>query len=210
MSDVLQELKEIMIDDSFKISLALVERVHIAEDLTSLRVECLTMPDSYSIIAEVGSDAIGGGSITLPNKDDLVLIAFTDEDQKAVIIKRLYSNDDKLPKQAVTGDTVLESLVTKKLWLSSKNRINLSKDDVEPTENLVLGQIFKAFASDLLTIQSTQLQSNSEHAHVGNLGAIVTPNDKATDDLTAKADIDQLKASPIDNSEILSDLSYTS
>jgi len=209
MSDVLQELREMMIDDSFKISLALIERVHIADDLTHLRAECLTLPDSYHIIAEIGSDSVGGRSITLPNKDDLVLIAFTDEDQKAVILKSLYSNSDKIPKQAITGDTVLESLITKKLWLSSKNRINLSESDAEPTENLVFGQIFKSFASDLLTIISTKFDNSSQHTHIGNLGIKTTPTDKAVDDQTSKADIDQLKSSPIDNGEILSELSYT-
>lgn len=206
---VLEEMRAALSDDSFKISLATIEQVHISKDRSFLRAECRTVPDNYPIIAEIASDAVGGSSITIPNKNDLVLVAFSDEDQKAVVIKRLYSEEDKIPKQAVTGDTVLESLASKKLWLSSQNRINLSKNDQEPTENIVLGQVFKTFANSLLTTIATKYDNSSKHTHIGNLGIKTTPTDKAVQDTASKEEINALKASPIGDDAILSDLAYT-
>jgi len=208
MSDVLQEMRSLFKDNNFKITLALIEKVHIAADRSFVRAECTTLPDSLKIIADVSSDSVGSQSITLPNKDDLVLVAFTD-DNFPVVLTKLFSESDKIPQNAVTGDTVLRSLIGKKTWITSDTRINLSQNDTIPTENLVLGQVFKTFADDLLTLLATKFDNDSVHKHIGNLGVFTTPTDKATDDQTSKSDVEDLASSPIGDDAILSDLAFT-
>jgi len=208
MSDAFTELSELFRDKNFKLTLALVERVFIAPDSSFLRAECKTLPDLYTVIAEVTTDSIGGQSITLPNKDDLVLLGFTD-DFRPIVLNKLFSETDKIPGTALTGDSVFQALTAKKAWVTSDTRINLSKGEVEPTENLVLGQQFKTFADNLLTILSTRADNSSLHKHIGNMGIITSPTDKAADDQTSKADLETLQSSPIGDDAILSNLSYT-
>ena len=62
-------------------------------------------------------------------------------------------------------------------------------------ENMVLGQVFKA-------LMSSTLQDIAVHKHIGNMGYLTSPPDNA-------ADFEALKASPVDDEGVLSDIAFT-
>jgi hypothetical protein len=78
--------------------------------------------------------------------------------------------------------------------------VYLSKDKMQfgskaSSENMVLGQVFKDFAKQLLSALAVE-------THIGNLGY-------ATDVPINKADYEALKASPIEDEAVLSDIAFT-
>lgn len=195
----LETLRHIFKDDRLHIALSVVKKVSMAADKSVLRVLISILPEQREIVARMTWSAVGesAGFFSFPNVGDLVLTAMAEGDESsAFVISRLTSKTDKIPATAVTGDMVAKALAGKKLWLTSDTRINLSKGDTEPTENLVLGQVFK-------TMMSTLLQALSVETH------ICMPPGYSSLPPDNKADYLALKSSPVDNEDVLSDVSFT-
>lgn len=194
----LELIRQIVADNRLHIMLALVSRVAVASDRSICRVEVLVLPEKRPLIATMTWDAVGAGAgfYMLPQVNDMVLVGQAEgDDDQAFVMRRLSSEDDKIPATAITGDMVAKALAGKKLWLTSDTRINISKGDAAPNENLVLGQVLKSVLSDFMA-------KYIAHKHMGNLGFFTAPPDNAAD-VTAK------KADPVDNSKILSDIAFT-
>lgn len=207
-----QEIKEILKDDSLHVCVGQVKTLHIASDRSFLKLTVMVFPEQRNIIATMTWDAVGpdSGDIVFPAIDDMVLIAQANgDDDQAYVIKRLTSKVDKIPQIALDGSKVQRTLPGKKFWNVSDTRINLSRGETEPTENLVLGQIFKQFASELLATLKTHSQNDADHKHIGNLGFFSFKPDLESEFLSRKEEYDTLKTSPIDDEAVLSDLSFT-
>jgi len=209
---MIEDIKKILKDDSVHICVGKVLKLYVAEDRSYLKILASIFPEERQIVATMSWEAVGpeAGEFTFPVQEDMVLIAQVEgDDDQAYVIKRLTSRADKIPQAALNGDTVKKTIAGKKYWNISDTRINLSRGDVEPTENVVLGQIFKKFCEDLIEIHKNHAQNDSEHLHMGNLGYLVGESTKKDDLLNRKTEYDTLKQSPISDSKILSDLSFT-
>ena len=208
----LQDLKRILQDDKLWVYLGIIQGLVVAEDRSYLKVKVETLPEQRVIVATMSWDAVGpdSGEFEFPSPGDVVLLVNVDgDDDQAYVIKRLASRTDKIPAAAASGDKVSRALAGKKYWNVSDTRINLARGDDEPTENLVLGQVFKQFAIDLLTELSKQAQEDADHRHIGNLGYFTFVPDKKPQYEENKAKYDELKGSPIQDQAILSDLGFT-
>jgi hypothetical protein len=195
----LEALRGILGDDRLWIALGLITRVELASDRSVCRVLVSILPEQREIMARMTWEDVGpdAGWVSLPSANDLVLVAMAEGDEEsAYVIKRLSSKEDKIPVQAVDGDTAIVTKSGKKLWLTSATRINLSGSADQPTENLVLGQVFKELMADFL-------QAVAVHTHVSSApGFITSPPTNATD-------FASLKASPVQDEAVLSALSFT-
>ena len=193
-SSMLEELREVFKDDRLHMTLALVKQLEVAADRSVLRVKCTVLPDNHSIIAKMSWDAVGpeAGVFQFPSVNDLVIVAYMDGDvDQAFIVRRCTSKEDKLPLQAVDGHLVLKGLAGKKTYLVSDTLINLTRGG-EGDEQNMLGNTFKAAYSEHLEIDSL-------HDHIGNMGYNTTPPNQTLDYLA-------IKASPVDDDLMLSDL----
>lgn len=206
------DLKEILKDDRLYIYLGIIRRLHLASDKAYLKVEIETIPEQRKIISTVTWENVGpeSGDFEFPSVGDLCIICNVEgDDDQSYVIKRLSSRQDKIPNTALSGDKVNRALSGKKFWITSDSRLNLSRGDSEPMENLVLGQVFKAFASSLLTSLATFAQNAADHVHIDSLGYLVSKTTIESDFLARKSEYDTLKSSPIEDQAILSDLSFT-
>jgi hypothetical protein len=206
------DLKEILKDDRLYLYLGIIRRLHLAQDRSYLKVEVETIPDQRKIISTMTWENVGPGSgeFEFPSVGDLCLVCNVEgDDDQSYVIRRMTSRADKIPNTAITGNKVHKALAGKKFWITSDSRLNLSRGDSEPTENLVLGQVFKAFASSLLASLATFAQNAADHVHIDSLGYLTTKPTIESEFLARKGEYDTLKASPIDNEAILSDLSFT-
>jgi uncharacterized protein involved in type VI secretion and phage assembly len=223
---MLEDLKQILKDDSLHLFLGQIKRLHLAGDRSYLKVEVNVWPEDRSIIAEMSWDSVGpeSGFYAFPAVGDAVLCCSAEGDaDQSYVIKRLSSRADKIPNTATSGDTVLRALSGKKEWLTSDTRVNVSRGDTEPTENLVLGQRMKTTYSDHLGKLITYLEKVidymskfEQHKHIGNAGFYTVVPDNASDVAalrseleTLKTETNSLKSSKVDNEFILSDLSFT-
>jgi hypothetical protein len=207
-----QEIKDMLQDERLHICVGQIKKLHIASDRSYLKVTVMVFPEQRNIIATMTWDAVGpdSGDIVFPSVDDMVLIAQAEGDNdQAYVIKRLTSKVDKIPQIAINGDKVQRTLTGKKFWNISDIRINLSRGETEPTENLVLGQVFKDMMSSLLESLKTNAQNDADHKHIGNLGYLTFKPDLESEFLSRKGEYDTLKTSPIDDEAVLSDLSFT-
>lgn len=206
---ILGELRTIFKDTTLHLSLGTIKKLHVAEDRSFLKCTVEVFPDQRQVIARMTWQSVGPetGFYEFPSAGDLVLIGFTDNEDYAFIIACLSSEEDKIPKNAIDGDAVLKA--KKKLWLTSADRINLSKGDSIPSENLVLGQVFKSFMSDILSKLNTILDHVIAHQHIGNMGYLTSAPTNSVDFTNDKAGVTAKKANPIDNGAILSDVSFT-
>lgn len=205
-------LKELLKDDRLHIGMAIIKKLHLAEDFSYLKVSMDVLPELREIVATMTWESVGpeSGDYEFPSPGDLVLFAQAEgDDDNAYVIKRMSSRADKIPQSAITGDKVHKAKPGKKYWNISDTKIFLSKSDAEPTENLVLGQVFKSFAQDCLEVLKSHAMLDSTHTHNGNLGFVTGPPTEAADYEDIEADYDDLKASPIDDDLILSELAYT-
>lgn len=223
---MLEEFKELLQDDALHLFIAKIKKLHLASDNSFLRVEVEVWPEQRIIMCDMTWDHVGpnSGFYNFPNVGDLVIGASAEgEVDQSFILKRLSSSEDTIPKTALTGDSVLKTIDGKKLWLTSDTRVNLSKGDTEPNENVVLGQRFKATYSDHLSklitcIEKivTQIDHTISHDHIGNLGFQTggvrnpAPMNAIKGELnTLKGEINTLKSSKVDNEFILSDMTFT-
>ena len=90
------------------------------------------------------------------------------------------------------GETILYDAYGHIVYLSETKMQFGSKTSAE---NMVLGQVFKA-------PMSSTLQDIAVHKHIGNMGYLTSPPDNA-------ADFEALKASPVDDEGVLSDIAFT-
>lgn len=224
--DALQDLKQILKDPQESIMVGVVTELDLAQDRSVLRAAVSTWPDDQEIIARVTWDAIGpdSGILQFPQVGDLVVIELPNKNEdSAILTRRLSSKVDKIPLSAKDSSLVMRSLVGKKSWLTSDTRINLSRGDTEPTENLVIGQKFKAtYISHLEKLVELveklviQRETDSTHNHIGIFGVPVNvpiqsgvmAAEKADLELI-KADIEAIKADDVESEDILSDVAFT-
>lgn len=190
--------KQVLGTDGVNIGIGQIKKLMMASDRSVLRVLVSVFPEQREIICRMTWDAVGpeAGFFTLPSVGDLVLIAVADrEEELPFVISRLTSKEDKIPTNAADGHSVLKALAGKAVWITSDTKINLSAGDSAPTENVVLGQVFKSFMTDLLDYIIN-------HTHIGNQGYSTSPPENASDFTSIKSD-------PIENDNILSDLAFT-
>ena len=192
----LEILKEILQSDKLDVRLALVEDLSVANDRSELFVTVELLPEEQPINAKMSWDHVGpdAGIFQFPSKNDL-LVAFAEgHEDEAYIIRRLTSEEDNIPIQAVNGHLVMKARAGTKTFLNSDTEINLTRENAG-NERLVLGDTFKAAYSEHLDI-------DAQHYHIGNLGYNTAPPTQAPDYQT-------IKASPVDDDGILSDLAKT-
>ena len=207
----LNELIAIMREDQTHISLARVKKLFVAEDRSSLKVQLELMPEGREVIGRVTWDKVGdnSGDFKFPVAEDICLVAFAHGDEnQCYVLKWLTNDEDTIPEQVMTGDSASISMPTKKNWFCSDTRINLARSKDEPVENMVLGQVFKTFMTDLLTKIEALEDLIKIHTHVGNMGAETSPPSNAADITANKEEITALKESPIGDDLILSDLIF--
>ena len=208
----LEEFRQMMRDDSLHIAFGLIKVLHLAKDRSFLKVRVSIFPEERDIIARMSWDAVGpeSGIFQFPVPNDMVLVAMTEgDDDQAVIIRRLTSQVDKIPLNATFGHLVLKSLKGKKVYLTSDTRVNLSKGDTDPTENIVLGQVFKTLMSDILAEFRKLIDEMKLETHTGNLGFSTGIPDNAANYETSGVVFDNKKSSPVDDEAVLSALSFT-
>ena len=199
MSSQLEELRQMLAPDKDSISFGEIKALHLARDRTVLNVNVSILPEEREIVARMTWDAVGkdAGIFHFPKIGDFVLVAFPDNDvDSAVVIRRLTNLDDTIPPNATSGDLVVKSREGENLWLTGQKRVNITKGDAAPDENLVLGKQLKALMQQLL-------QTLSQETHVcGPPGYNSSPPNQA-------ADYNNMKASPVDDDAMLSDVSFT-
>lgn len=209
---LLEEIREMMKDNSLHVAIAKIKALNIAGDGSVLNVEAEILPDEREIVARMTWECVGpeSGFFCFPAVEDLVLVAFTENEDQAFVIRRMTSKADKIPETAKDSSMVMKALAGKRVWITSDNKILLSKGDTEPTENLVLGQVFKTFMADYITEIKTLIEAMKVETHLGALPGFPTgvPINAATYE-TQKLAIDALKTGKIDSEDILSDISFT-
>lgn len=148
----LEGLKAILSDDRTSIAIGKIQKVEVLEDFSVARAQVTVFPEEYEVIAKCTFPHanMGGGWFTLPNMNDLVLLAFANKDE-VYIIGYLSSKEDLIPKNIKDGRTVFKASPTKILELASDTKGLLSKGnpDAPPTEPLVLGNILKTMFTQL-------------------------------------------------------------
>lgn len=195
--------RQLFADTRTHISIAKIVKLDLLTDRSELRCEIEIWPEKVGAIARLTWDQVGpnSGVFGFPNVNDLVLVAAADGNfDQLFVIRRLTSNEDKIPLQATDGSTTIKSLDGKKVKIHSDTRINLGRQNsdtnAEIDQNLVLGQVFK-------THQSKYLSDVSVHRHLcmppGYFS--VVPNNAG--EYTNERD------NVIDNEAILSDLVFT-
>lgn len=208
----LSSLKEYFKDDRDHISIGLIKKLDLASDNSNLKVLVSIFPEQREFVAKMTWETVGSGSgyFQFPSVNDLVLVAFANGDvNQCFVIKRLTSKEDKIPIQAVGGDSALISLGGKRAWICSDNKIFLAKGSAVPTEPIVLGNVLKTLLSDIIGKISEMNDKISTHKHIGNLGFPTGAPDNATNFIDFKSHFDGKKASPVDDNVMLSDLAFT-
>lgn len=191
----LEALREIFRDERVWIALGIIKKLDLATDNSVLWAEVSILPEERTIVTRMTWDDTGAnaGIYSFPQVNDLVLVGFAEGDEEnAFILRRLSTKEDKIPVQAVEGDIAVVAKSGKKIWITSAEKVYLSKSDTAPTENFVLGQVFKQLMSDFL-------QEVATHTHTSG-----PPGSPTSPPLTA-AQFTALKASPVQDEAILSD-----
>ena len=212
----LEDLRQMLAPDKVYFAIAKVTRIHMVSDRSSLRCDCeiLNEGEERSVLARVASPIVGpnSGDFQRPAINDMVLIAFVDADPDlAFIFARLTSKEDTLPVNSDAGDRVIKSLGGKNVWITGQNKVNITKTDAIPDQNLVLGQVFKKFASDLIDRIKDALDILAVETHTSTMpGFPTSPPTQAAQYTALKGQLDSLKNSPIVDEAILSSYAYTS
>lgn len=194
----LELLRSVFKDKRVHIALGKITKIAIASDRSMVRAWVSIFPEQREIITRMTWEAVGpeAGIFMLPNPNDLVLVGFVDgDDDHAFVLKRITSQEDKIPIKVLDGDIVVKSLQQKKVWMTSDSKILLSRGEKEPSEPLVLGLIFKQMMSELL-------EALSVHKHVGNLGYTTTIPDNSQK-------YNSIRSENVDNEKVLSDICFT-
>jgi len=144
----LEDLKAIFEDTRTYFGIGKIVELSPADDNAYLHVVIELYPEEVEVVCRMAWEATGkeAGIFQFPVVDDLVMVCFIDGDEdQAYIIRRLTSKEDKIPAKAMDGHTVIKALSGKEAWITSDEKINLSKEDTSPTEAVVLGNILKTF-----------------------------------------------------------------
>ncbi len=171
-------LREIFKDERLHVGLALVDKVTVADDLTSVAVECSLLPENRKIVVVETWESVGEGTCNgdIPDVKDLLVVVMADGDpDRAYSIRRLSTHEEKLPEQIKDGHYVLKAKPGKKLYLASDTKVvigkGLSPDSLEP---LVLGLAMVQALNDVITqIKALSDAVKSGPVGIGNLGAPV-------------------------------------
>lgn len=207
MATDLEFLREVLSDNRMHLSLALVEKVETLDDGSLARCQVKTLPAELELVATVTWDACsaGGGTFTLPDVKDLVLVAFTSPDE-AFVVRRLSSKEDKVPAPVKDGHTVIKAKDGKKVLVGKSG-------DSEPDEPMVLGNVAKSCLNDVFTKLDTLLTKLISGPLVicgspGSAGSTFPA--LATDLGTIKTELATLKSQYLDtaNSNILSQTAF--
>lgn len=194
----LEQLRQIFRDGRVHLAIGVITQLELAGDRSTLYAKVRIFPENNEVVAQMTWEQVGpdAGIFGFPVVNDMVLVGNADGDSDTVfVLKRLTSKTDKIPIQAVDGHTVVRALAGKKTHVLSNTAVLLGRGGADPTQPLVLGTVFK-------TAYSTDLAKTAAHKHVGNLGYLTFVPDNAADFLA-------LKASPVDDVAMLSDLSKT-
>lgn len=212
MSLDLEGLKAIFADKRQHIAIASILKIELASDRSHLKCLVSIFPEQRQMIAKMTWESAGpnSGIFQFPAPNDIVLVAFADGDENQLfVIRRLTSKEDKIPMQAVGGDTSMISLTGKRVWITSDNKIYFSKGTGEPTEPLVLGNVLKTLLSFILQTLAALCEKVSMHTHPGNLGYPTGAPNEAADFITIQNQFNEKKSDPVDNSGILSNFVFT-
>lgn len=140
----LELLRMIFADDRLHIGIGTIKQLGLATDGSKLRAQIMMLPDEREVVAEVGFMDVY--CVSLPEIDDLVLVAFVDgHPDEAFVIKILSHKEEPIPEKARAGHLVLQPRDGKKAYLTSSAKINIAKPGVDPTEPLVLGTVLVNF-----------------------------------------------------------------
>lgn len=212
MSVDLESLKQIF-QGSERVSLAVVQRVEVTSDLSTVRALCRELPDENQIVARFSFAhcSQGTGFFTLPRTHDFVVVVYPDEDTP-IIVGFLTSKTDPLPAQVRDGDTMLKA--AQKLHLVA-TKLNLGKGDpdAEPTEPLVLGNVLLGCLTDLWAVVDGIAQALvTGPIGIDSFGAPVIPHPTLISALQAEqADLDTAASTYLDTADtnIVSQIAYT-
>lgn len=208
----IEAFREMLSDDRLHLAIGTIAKLELATDRSVLRVRVNIFPEQLEMVCRMTWDHTGpdAGIFGFPVIDDLVMVGFVDgHEDEAFVLKRLTSKVDKIPLQAVSGDSVIRALGGKKSHLLSDTTILLGRGGSDPAQPLVLGTVFKTAYSLHLAESSKQADESSKHMHIGNMGYLTTVPDNAAAFTAVKGAVDAIKANPVDNSDMVSDLSFT-
>lgn len=150
----LEGLRSIFDDKKTHITVGRIMKLEMAPDRSVLRAQCKVLTQDRDVIAKVAWPSIGPstGSIQFPEVGDIVLLAFADgDDEQAFVTLKLSNKTDLIPPQAGSGHLVNKALPGKKVYIISDTAILLGKGDSEPTEPMVLGNVMKAFMTEVIS-----------------------------------------------------------
>src|SRR5665213_412531 len=134
----LEFLRDIFKDPRLHIGIGTIVQLGLSNDGSVLRALVNLLPDNRQVVGEVTFEDVN--SVTLPEVDDLVLVAFCDGDpDECFIVKVINNADEPIPLFGQTGHTVKYSRAGKKLYIGSDTKVGIGRPNVEPTEPLVLG-----------------------------------------------------------------------
>jgi len=171
----LELLRTLLADDRMHVGLAVVKRVTVADDSTSVAVDCTLLPEGRDIVVTETWESVGAGSTLgdIPDPEDLLIVVMADGDSDvAFSIRRLASQDEKLPKQIKDGNLVVAAKPGKKNYLASDTKILIGKlRDSDPTEPLVLGAVLQSFADSLVD----RIKSIVDDIKTGPISLSTTP-----------------------------------
>lgn len=208
----LESLRHLFADRRTWIALGTVTKTAWATDRSVLRCQVNVWPEMRQAVARMTREDVGpdSGDFSDPSPGDLAILAFPEgDDEQAYILKFLTSKEDRAPVRAVQGHRVIKAKSGRQVWITSDNKILISKGDGVPTENLVLGQQLKLLLVDLITELMDLSQKVAMHTHSGNLGYPTSPPNQSADFITLASSLDNLKSSPVEDEAILSDLAFT-
>lgn len=212
----LEQFKEYFKDDKVHFEVGRIIKTVVLKDLSMIRCLVKILPTPHEVVAIVSWEASGteSGIFDQPIPDDLVLVAFSGQEQTPFVVRRLSSRTDKIPVQVKDGHMVVRSKLDKKLYIGSNVKTMIGKiaDATDYTENLVLGQQLKTLLSDILNELKTLSTNLATHTHIGNLGFETSPPQQeiAGQVFTNHSTFfDEKKASPVEDEVILSDVVFT-
>lgn len=209
----LETFRDMFKDRRTHLAVGKILKTELSPDRSVLRAAVSILTQERTVIARVTWDSVGpdAGVFNFPVKDDLVLVAFAEgDDEQAYVISRISSRVDKIPRQATGGHLVLRALQGLKSYLISTSTILLGRGGgSDPAERLVLGDTFKNAYSAHLASNSATNAAAASHTHTDSLGFPTSPPLNAAAFTTQKSAVDAIKASPVDNANMLSDLAKT-
>ncbi len=158
----LEFLRDIFKDPRLHIGIGTIVQLGLSNDGSVLRVLVNLLPDNRQVVGEVTFEDVN--SVTLPEVDDLVLVAFCDGDpDECFIVKVINNADEPIPLFGQTGHTVKYSRAGKKLYIGSDTKVGIGRPNVEPTEPLVLGAVLATGLTALCNafLNATQIGQSS-------------------------------------------------